>query len=248
MSAAYYVKRMAAGAVLILMVVGVLTLVSSPGRADGDRGDHDRGDGHGNLDKVLIGLRIAPVPLNMTHKDRNLVGLGSYIVNAVGDCNGCHSAGPETEYTPTGNPVLFAPPSQTVHMTKQVNPATYLGGGQDFGPYPAPDSPLHIYSRNLTPDDTGKPEGGNSLYDFMVIMKTGKDFDHIHPTCPAGTAQTASCVPYPFDGNLLQVMPWPAFQDMTREDLTAIYAYLSAIPCVDTVITGQPQLRNNCPK
>lgn len=133
-------------------------------------------------------------------------------------------------------------------MTKQVNPATYLGGGQDFGPYPAPDSPLHIYSRNLTPDDTGKPEGGNSLYDFMVIMKTGKDFDHIHPTCPAGTAQTASCVPYPFDGNLLQVMPWPAFQDMTREDLTAIYAYLSAIPCVDTVITGQPQLRNNCPK
>jgi hypothetical protein len=238
---------MAAAAALVLMVFGVLTLVSLPGRADGGRGDGGRGDGHSDRDKVLIGLRIAPVPLNMAHKDRDLVGLGSYLVN-TGDCDGCHSAGPATAYTATGNPYLFAPPSQTVHMPKTVNPATYLGGGQDFGPYPAPDSPLHIYSRNLTPDVTGKPAGGLSLYEFLVIMRTGKDFDHLHPTCPDGTAQTASCVPYPFDGDLLQVMPWPAFQDRTREELTAMYVYLSAIPCIDTVVTGQPQLRNNCPK
>jgi hypothetical protein len=184
----------------------------------------------------------------MTRKERDQVGLGSYIVNAVADCNGCHSPGPQAEYTATGNPYLFLPPSQTVHMTKQVNPATYLAGGQDFGAYPAPDSPLHIYSRNLTPDNTGKPAGGLSLYEFLVVMKAGKDFDHLHPTCPDGTAQTATCVPYPFDGDLLQVMPWPTFQEMTRDDLTAIYAYLSAIPCIDTVVEGQPQLRNNCPK
>ena len=32
--------------------------------------------------KVEIGLEIAPVPLNFEGKDRGLVGLGSYIVNA----------------------------------------------------------------------------------------------------------------------------------------------------------------------
>jgi hypothetical protein len=231
-----YSKEVAAGAAVIVMAVGILTFISSPGQAAGN----------GGPDKISIGLSIAPVPLNMTHKDRNLVGLGSYIVNAQADCNGCHTKDPATEYT--GNPYLFLPPGQTIHMTKKVNAATYLGGGQDFGPFPAPDSPLHIYTRNLTPDITGMPEGGHSLSDFMVIMRTGKDFDYLHPTCPAGTAQTASCVPYPFDGSLLQIMPWPAFHDMTDEDLTAIYMYLSAVPCIDTVVAGQPQLRNTCPQ
>ena len=47
--------------------------------------------------KVRIGLEIAPVPLDLAHKNRALVGLGSYIVNAVIGCNGCHSAGPATQ-------------------------------------------------------------------------------------------------------------------------------------------------------
>lgn len=195
--------------------------------------------------KIQIGFQVAPVPLNMAGLDSDLVGLGSYIVNVTGDCNGCHSAGPATEYT--GNPYQFLPPSLTVHQIKKVNPATYLGGGRDFGAYPAPTSPLHIFSRNLTPDVTGRPEGGHSFSDFVQIMTMGTDFDHIHPTCPAGTAQTASCVPYPFDGSLLQVMRWPSFQSMTNSDLQAIYAYLTAIPCIDTVVAGQPQLRNTCP-
>jgi len=29
---------------------------------------------------------------------------------------------------------------------------------------------------------------------------------------------------------LLQVMPWPVFQDMTDRDLVAISAYLAALP------------------
>ena len=88
--------------------------------------------------------------------------------------------------------------------------------------------------------------GGLSYSDFVQIMRTGIDFDGIHPTCPTAV-QTSNCVPYPFDGSLLQVMPWPAFQDMTNRDLRAIYEYLSAIPCIDTVVAGQPQLRNTCP-
>jgi hypothetical protein len=89
--------------------------------------------------------------------------------------------------------------------------------------------------------------GGDSFSEFVEILRTGADFDHLHPTCAANTPQTASCVPYPFDGSRLMIMPWPAYQDMTERDMRAIYEYLSAIPCIDTVVAGQPQLRHHCP-
>ena len=43
-------------------------------------------------DLVAIGFNIAPVPLNLSGKDPKLVGLGSFIVNAQADCNGCHGS------------------------------------------------------------------------------------------------------------------------------------------------------------
>src|ERR1700758_2249379 len=110
--------------------------------------------------KVLKGFQIAPVPLNMVGLDPVLVGYGSYLVNAVGDCNGCHTADPSTQYSNGGNPYFG---QHTV-----VNPATYLGGGNDFGAFPDPAGPFpHIVSRNLTPDSTGLPEGGNTLQQFV---------------------------------------------------------------------------------
>jgi hypothetical protein len=48
----------------------------------------------------------------------------------------------------------------------------------------------------------------------------------------------------PFDGNLLQVMPWPTFQNMTDHDLRAIYEYLSSIPCITGPSSGV--LHNDC--
>lgn len=63
----------------------------------------------GDLDddarKVRVGLEVAPVPLKLAGKNRELVGLGSYIVNVQIDCNGCHTQSPDTEYTPSGEPV-----------------------------------------------------------------------------------------------------------------------------------------------
>ena len=41
----------------------------------------------GHDSRVEQGLQIAPVPLDLNGKDRDLVGLGSYIVNAVASCN-----------------------------------------------------------------------------------------------------------------------------------------------------------------
>src|SRR5258708_2356226 len=81
----------------------------------------------------------------------------------------------------------------------------------------------HLFSRNLTPDKTGLPEGGRTFAEFLQIFRTGVDLDHLHPTCSAG--QT-NCVPPPFKGELLQVMPWPIQKNMTEHDLRAIYEYL----------------------
>ncbi len=144
--------------------------------------------------------------------------MGSYIVNAVGECDGCHSQGPQTQFTPTGNPYLLSPPFSG---KEQINPATYLAGGRDFGPFPGPTSPVHIISRNLTPDKTGLPIGGDTFEEFRHTIRTGVDPDQLHPMLPP-----------PFNGALLQIMPWPAYQHMTDHDLRAIYEYLSAIPCI----------------
>jgi hypothetical protein len=127
---------------------------------------------------------------------------------------------------------------------KTVNPATYLGGSRNFGPL-VPGS-ANIISRNLTPDKTGMPEGGRPFSEFLQIIRTGADLDHLHPTCPAGTINT-NCVPFPFNGALLQIMPWPAFQNMTDRDISAIYEYLSAIPCIKGPPDPKDPLHNNCP-
>jgi hypothetical protein len=164
--------------------------------------------------KIKRGLEIAPVPLNLTGKNRALVGLGSYLVNATGDCNGCHHAtlSDSSPFAPGHDPYAGEP--------KQVEQAGYLAGGtQLFGPFFIP--------RNLTPDKTGRPEGGASFEEFVGIMRTGVDPDHAHPQF----------------GQFLQVMPWPQFQDMTDNDLRAIYEYLSAIPCLE----GDPGLPNPRP-
>lgn len=241
------VVRTAGTVAAIVAIILAGMLISSPRvRANDDDDDRDRNDSRvrahdddddrdRNDSRIEQGFDIAPVPLNLAGKNRTLVGLGSYLVNAVGDCNGCHNPGPgANEFAPGGNPFLGQP--------KKINPATYLGGGRDFGSLVAGSA--HIISRNLTPDKTGRPEGGHTFAEFHQIMRTGVDLDHLHPTCPVGTINT-NCVPPPFDGALLQVMPWFAHQGMTDHDLWAIYEYLSAIPCIE----GPPApsvLHNDC--
>ena len=216
-----------AAAFAALVVAGML-IDSKPGQAFNDN--------NGAQDEKLMirtGLEVAAssgIQLNMANKDPDMVGLGSYLVNVAGDCNGCHTNNPATEYLASGNPYLRKPPQGPFLGTKKVNPATYLGGGSDFGVFPSPGGAVHIISRNLTPDKTGRPEGGNTLAEFIQIMRTGIDLDHAHPNCPTNAPQ---CLLPPFNGDLLQVMPWPNFQNFTDLQLTAIYTYLSAIPCLE---------------
>jgi hypothetical protein len=123
-----------------------------------------------------------------------------------------------------------------------VNPKTYLGGGRHFVLIPGPPGAFpDIISRNLTPDKTGRAEGGNSFAQFKAIMRTGVDADNMHPTCTG--APDGKCLPHPFDGSLLQIMPWPIHANMTDHDLRAIYEYLSAIPCLEG---GPGERANRC--
>ena len=193
-------------------------------------------DGSGDDNQIRIGFEIAPVPLNLEGRDRRAVGLGSYLVNAGGGCNDCHSAGPQTQFVPGHNPYFGQPAT--------VNPATYLGGGNNFGVLAGPNSPA-ISSRNLTPDKTGRPAGGRTFEEFYTILKTGKDYDHLHPTC--SETVTTNCLPPPFDGALLQIMPWPAYTHLTDREVGAIYEYLSAIPCVESSPDPNNPLHNDCP-
>ena len=238
---------LAACAAGTILFVG-MQLVSTRAHADDESESDDQ--------LAAIGLKIAPSFINIGEKDRKLVGLGSFIVNGQADCNGCHGSDPAHEYAVPGNPYFLAP----LNSPAQYNQATYLAGGQNFGPvgpgivqdvnsplYGGPKLGPNIISRNLTPDYTGNPEGGNDLATFIKILRTGHDFDKLHPNC--GKDVTDNCYLPPVNGFVLQVMPWPLYRHMTDHQLTAIWTYLSTVPCNahdDTLGNTYPWLKNKC--
>ncbi len=139
-----------------------------PGRAGQNQDDDDGGDNS----KIKLGYALAPVPLNVTGKNRALVGLGSYIVNAQGGCNDCHTLPP---YAAGHDPFAGEP--------GQVNSARYLAGGVPFGP--------GLFSRNITPNAQGLP-AGLTRDEFITALRTGSDKD--------GTI--LQVMPWPVYGNM----------------------------------------------
>jgi len=216
-----------AAAATAFAAILLAAMLNTPPRVKATDDDED----NTNDSRIQRGLDIAPVHLTLEGKNRALVGLGSYIVNAAVPCNECHGAGPAlNQFLPGDNPYF--------DQTAVIDSTAYLGGGRSFGA-PVTGSAV-IISRNLTPDKTGLPIGGHTFGEFVQIMRTGVDLDHLHPTCATGPdgkpVVTTSCIPAPFDGDLLQTMPWPGLRNLTDHDLRAIYEYLSAVPC----ITGPP--------
>jgi hypothetical protein len=104
--------------------------------------------------RIQRGFLISPVKLKLKNRDRNLIGLGSYIVNAQGGCNDCHTDPP---YAPGGDPFQGEP--------EQINTARYLAGGRAFGPF---------ISANITPDEDGKPHG-LTFQEFRAILRSGHE-------------------------------------------------------------------------
>jgi hypothetical protein len=123
--------------------------------------------------RIDKGFQIAPVSLNLAGLDRDMVGLGSYIVNGQGGCNDCHTAPPYLE------DVFIQPPT--------VNAGAYLAGGQEFGPF---------VSRNLTPDASGRP-AGLTLDQFLEVLNKGTDFKRLPPNVPSAQGDTLQVMPWP---------------------------------------------------
>jgi hypothetical protein len=140
--------------------------------------------------RIQKGFEITPVPLNIKGRDRNRVGLGSYIVNAQAACGDCHTC---PTYEPGHNPFAGG--------DGKINAANFLAGGVPF--------PGGIVSANITPDQSGKP-AGLEFEEYLQLIRTGHDPDE--------------------PDEILQVMPWPIFRNMTDNDIHAIYDYLSSIP------------------
>jgi hypothetical protein len=113
-------------------------------------------DGADNESRIQRGFDVSPIPpsqLNLSKKNRALVGLGSYIVN-TGGCNDCHT---HPAYAADGNPFAGQP--------EQINVAHYMAGGRTFPPSP-------FVSANITPDASGKP-AGLTFEQFVVTLRTG---------------------------------------------------------------------------
>ena len=140
--------------VLAAAVFGILQVGAV--KAGGQDMDASAGNLPGKVWKR--GLAIAPVALNLTGKDKILVGEGSYIVNI--NCVGCHT---NPEFAPGGNPFFGQP--------EKINVQNYLAGGVPFGPFT---------SANITPNSAGLP-AGLTFAQFIEVMRTGKDFKNRHP-------------------------------------------------------------------
>jgi hypothetical protein len=126
--------------------------------------------------RIQRGAELAPVPLNMLGLNPALVREGSYIVNAQGGCNDCHTV---PSYAAGGNPFMGQP--------EVINAACYLAGGAVFGPF---------VSRNLTPRANGLP-AGRTLEEFKQIMREGTDF-----RSPPDATPILQVMPWPVYGKM----------------------------------------------
>jgi len=175
-----------------LLLSFVLLAMASVRAHDDDDRDRDS--------RIRQGFQISPVPLNFRRDRREQVGLGSYLVNAVGGCNDCHTC---PSFAPGHNPYgpPFGPPGGG---DGKINSRNYLAGGTVF-------NPPGVTSANLTPDRVSHlPEQGHTFAEFKHLIRTGHDPDE--------------------NNRILQVMPWPVYRNMTDDDLRAIYEFLRAIP------------------
>lgn len=137
-------------AVLLTAILLVVALTnSSPGQ-------NNENGAKAEKKRVQKGLDISPVPMDFRQRDRDLVGLGSYIVNAQAACADCHSC---PTYAPGHNPFQGG--------DGQINATNYLAGGVPFGP---------IISANITPDASGKP-AGLDFDEYRELIRTGHDPD-----------------------------------------------------------------------
>lgn len=160
--------RFSSAVVLSMACLGLIATVATSAEPPEDesvgRDSVDRQESALHFDsRIAVGYRINPVPLQLRGKNRALVGLGSYLVNAAGACNDCHTHPP---FAAGGNP--FEGDSEI------INTEQFLAGGRQFGPITAP---------NITPDEHGRP-AGLTFEEFEQLMRTGREDERILQVMP----------------------------------------------------------------
>lgn len=139
---------------------------------------------------------------------------GKYLVNITG-CHDCHS--PKSQgMTPDPARLLSGRPSTTPMPSKADNEVhASLDLTAWYGPWG------QTVASNLTPDTaTGMPAKGYTEATFVATMRTGKK--------PNGQA-------------LQPPMPSDVYQNLTDDDLKAIWAYLRTLkPIRNAVLAGLP--------
>ena len=155
---------------------------------------------------ILRGLALNPLTQVQTGAldatTLSLFGRGAYIVNAIGDCSGCH--------TNLDNPATGA-----------IDTAAYLTGGQVFdlnvlGVPPFVQQALG-YTRAASADLIGKTNGfftkaNVDFATFETLITEG-----IHAEDPAPQRRVA----FP--------MPWTFLKNMTLGDMQAVYTYMNQV-------------------
>ncbi|MGV8943410.1 hypothetical protein, partial [Thermomonas sp.] len=131
--------------------------------------------------RIRQGYAINPVRLNMAGKNPAKVGMGSYIVNAIGACSDCHT---NPNFAAGGNPFLG--------QREKINVAGYLAGGNAFGPF---------ISRNLTPNARGLP-ADLTLDQFLFVLNTGADVKGLAPFVPSVENDLLQVMPWPAHRNM----------------------------------------------
>jgi hypothetical protein len=143
------------GIALLFLATLIASSLALLATAHADRHDDDDDDDAIKSDnRVVLGFSMAPVRLDLEHRKKSLVGLGSYFVNAVAGCNDCHTC---PSYAPGHSPYTGGDGA--------INSANYLAGGVHFGPFT---------SANITPDASGRP-AGLTLEQFITTIRSGKD-------------------------------------------------------------------------
>ena len=161
---------------------------------------------------ALLTLALMPGAALAQESATGDVQRGEYIVTSTG-CHDCHtpfimgSNGPEPDMTRmlSGHPqeIVVEAPAQVPEPWGMAALPTNTAWSGPWGV---------SFTANLTPD----PETGvlrdYTEAQFIEAMRTGRHKGQGRPILPP--------------------MPWPAFGQMTDEDLSAIYAYLQQIPPV----------------
>ena len=136
---------------------------------------------------------------------------GKYLVNAVA-CHDCHTpkkmgaAGPELDTAR----LLSGHPEGSALTDAPATAGPWIAtASSDFTAWSGPWGVS--YAANLTPDrNTGLGIWTEGM--FVSAIRTGRHMGVSRPILPP--------------------MPWPAFRNLTDDDLKAIFAYLRSLPAV----------------